>query len=134
MKNNKQKKEIKPTTTLILSGRANSKQNTLVNPPISRGSTVTFKNVKQMRDSIATKHSQNLTYGRFGSETTFKFEKAITSLEGGYTTVATSSGTSAIIASLISTLKNGDHILMADSAYGAAKFATKKYRLIFLRC
>ena len=125
MKNNKQKKEIKPTTTLILSGRANSKQNTLVNPPISRGSSVTFKNVKQMRDSIATKHSQNLTYGRFGSETTFKFEKAITSLEGGYTTVATSSGTSAIIASLISTLKNGDHILMADSAYGAAKFATK---------
>ena len=96
-----------------------------MNSPISSGSTVTFKNVKQKRHSIATKHSQNITYARNGSQTNFKFEKAITSLEGGYTTVATSSGTSAIIASLISTLKNGDHILMADSAYGAAKFATK---------
>ncbi len=123
--NNKHKKETQPKTKLILSGRTNEKKSSFVNPPISKGSTVTFKNVKQMRNSIANKHSQNLTYGRFGSETTFKLEKSITALEEGHTTVATSSGTSAIIASLISTLKTGDHILMTDSAYGAAKYATK---------
>tara|TARA_B100000686_G_scaffold355150_1_gene470445 strand:- start:3389 stop:4582 length:1194 start_codon:yes stop_codon:yes gene_type:complete len=125
MNNYKNKKKFKTKTKLILSGREIKKENSFVNPPISKGSTVTFKSVKEMKDSIAIKNSQTLTYGRFGSNTTFKLEKAITNIEEGYTTVATSSGTAAIIASLLSTLKSGDHLLMTDSAYAAAKYAAK---------
>jgi len=125
MNNNKHKNKFKTKTKLILSGRKTKKENSFVNPPISRGSTVTFKTVKDMKDRISKKNSQTLTYGRFGSNTTFKLEKAITSIEEGHTTVATSSGTAAIVASLLSTLKSGDHLLMTDSAYGAAKYAAK---------
>lgn len=125
MNNNKDKKKFKTITKLIVSGGKTNKENSFVNPPIARGSTVTFNTVKEMRDSIAIKDSQTLTYGRFGSNTTFKLEKAITNFEEGNTTVATSSGTAAIIASLLSTLKYGDHLLMTDSAYGAAKYAAK---------
>jgi len=67
MQNNKYKIQTK----LLISEQ--NKTNSFVNPPISRGSTVKFKSTGDMRKSMKKKHSQILTYGRFGSETTFKF-------------------------------------------------------------
>jgi len=119
MQNNKYKIQTK----LLISEQ--NKTNSFVNPPISRGSTVKFKSTGDMRKSMKKKHSQILTYGRFGSETTFKFEQAISEIEEGYTTVATSSGTAAIAAALISVLRNGDHILISDSVYGITKELSK---------
>jgi len=119
MQNNKYKTQTK----LLMSKQ--SKTNSFVNPPILKGSTVKFKSIENMRKSMKKKHTQLLTYGRFGSETTFKFEKAISEFEEGYTTVATSSGTAAIVASLLSILRNGDHILVSDSVYGITKELSK---------
>ena len=53
-----------------------------------------------MNKTMIQKHNQILSYGRFGSKTTFKFEKAISN-EGAHTTVATSSGTAAIVSSFL---------------------------------
>ena len=121
MNNNKLKNNYKNKTKLILSGMDKSSKNSFVNPPIEKGSTVTFNSVEEMNKTMIQKHNQILSYGRFGSKTTFKFEKAISNIEGAHTTVATSSGTAAIVSSLLSTLKNGDHLLMTDSAYGVSK-------------
>ena len=77
MNNNKLKNNYKNKTKLILSGMDKSNKNSFVNPPIEKGSTVTFNSVEEMNKTMIQKHNQILSYGRFGSKTTFKFEKAI---------------------------------------------------------
>ena len=114
-------KKYKNDTKIILAGKDRNNKTSFVNSPIYKGSTVLFKDVKDMKKSIKNKNSQILSYGRFGSPTTFEFERAIAKIDEGYSAVATSSGTAAIVASLLAVLKTGDHILMTDSAYGVSR-------------
>jgi cystathionine beta-lyase len=114
-------KKYKNDTKIILAGKDRNNKTAFVNSPIYKGSTVLFKDVEDMKKSIKNKNSQILSYGRFGSPTTFEFERAIAKIDEGYSAVATSSGTAAIVASLLAVLKTGDHILMTDSAYGVSR-------------
>ena len=114
-------KKYKNDTKIILAGKDRNNKTSFVNSPIYKGSTVLFKDVEDMKKSIKNKNSQILSYGRFGSPTTFEFERAIAKIDEGYSAVATSSGTAAIVASLLAVLKTGDHILMTDSAYGVSR-------------
>jgi len=114
-------KKYKNDTKIILAGKDRNNKTSFVNSPIYKGSTVLFKDVENMKKSIKNKNSQILSYGRFGSPTTFEFERAIAKIDEGYSAVATSSGTAAIVASLLAVLKTGDHILMTDSAYGVSR-------------
>ena len=114
-------KKYKNDTKIILAGKDRNNKTSFVNSPIYKGSTVLFKDVEEMKKSIKNKNSQILSYGRFGSPTTFEFERAIAKIDEGYSAVATSSGTAAIVASLLAVLKTGDHILMTDSAYGVSR-------------
>jgi cystathionine beta-lyase len=114
-------KKYKNDTKIILAGKDRNNKTAFVNSPIYKGSTVLFKDVEEMKKSIKNKNSQILSYGRFGSPTTFEFERAIAKIDEGYSAVATSSGTAAIVASLLAVLKTGDHILMTDSAYGVSR-------------
>ena len=118
-------KKYKNDTKIILAGKDRNNKTAFVNSPIYKGSTVLFKNVEDMKKSIKNKNSQILSYGRFGSPTTFEFERAIAKIDEGYSAVATSSGTAAIVASLLAVLKTGDHILMTDSAYGVSRNLAK---------
>ena len=118
-------KKYKNDTKIILAGKDRNNKNSFVNSPIYKGSTVLFKDVEDMKKSIKNKNSQILSYGRFGSPTTFEFERAIAKIDEGYSAVATSSGTAAIVASLLAVLKTGDHILMTDSAYGVSRNLAK---------
>ena len=78
-----------------------------------------------MKKSMKIKNSQILAYGRYGSPSTFEFERAIAEIDEGHSSVATSSGTAAIVASLLAVLRTGDHILMTDSAYGVSRNLAK---------
>ena len=118
-------KKYKNDTKIILAGKDKNNEPSFVNSPIHRGSTVLFKNVADMKKNIENKNSQILSYGRFGSPSTFEFERAIAKIDEGYSAVATSSGTAAIVASLLAVLKTGDHILMTDSAYGVSRNLAK---------
>ena len=118
-------KKYKNDTKIILAGKDRNNKTSFVNSPIYKGSTVLFKDVEEMKKSIKNKNSQILSYGRFGSPTTFEFERAIAKIDEGYSAVATSSGTAAIVASLLAVLKTGDHILMTDSAYGVSRNLAK---------
>ena len=119
------KNKYKNDTKIILSGKSQKSKSSFVNSPIYKGSTVLFKTVEDMNKSMKRKNTQTLAYGRFGSPSTFEFEKAIAEIDEGHSAVATSSGTAAIVASLLAVLKTGDHILITDSVYGVTKNLAK---------
>ena len=119
------KNKYKNDTKIILSGKNQKSKSSFVNSPIYKGSTVLFKTVEDMNKSMKRKNTQTLAYGRFGSPSTFEFEKAIAEIDEGHSAVATSSGTAAIVASLLAVLKTGDHILITDSVYGVTKNLAK---------
>ena len=60
-------------------------------------------------------------YGRRGTPTTFTLEDVIADVEGAHGCLLASSGLNAIAVALLSQVKQGDHVLMADNVYGPAR-------------
>ena len=117
-------KTYNKSTMLVNVGRNSANHYGSVNTPVYRTSTVLFENIQLLRSSMVEK-KQGVVYGRFGTPTTFSFEEAIANIEGEGQSVATSSGKAAIVASLLSFLESGDHLLMVDCVYGPTRtFAT----------
>jgi O-succinylhomoserine sulfhydrylase len=58
-------------------------------------------------------------YARFSNPTVTMFEERLAALEGAEDCVATASGMSAIMAAVLSHLKQGDHIVASNSLFGA---------------
>lgn len=92
----------------------------IVNPPVYRASTVLFPTVAAFDKAQADRFAQ-VTYGRYGTPTTFAFEEAIAALEGGGRAVTLPSGMAAAVAALLAFLKSGDHLLMVDSVYSPVR-------------
>ncbi len=99
-------------TRLSHTGRRPDEQHGLVNTPVTRGSTILFKNLKSLDN-----HSQTFSYGRMGNPSTRTVEEIVTELENAHGTVLTPSGLSAISTAILSCIKSGDEILISDSAY-----------------
>lgn len=109
-----------PITEIISSRSASAEAAGLLNPPVHRASTIVYDSVEEYID----RHSRiydDVIYGLYGTETTFALEAAIAKLEGGYRTVATSSGTSAIALALSAFVRRGDHLIVIDSAYRSTR-------------
>ncbi|MBF0560897.1 MAG: PLP-dependent transferase, partial [Alphaproteobacteria bacterium] len=105
------------TDTLIVhAGRHPEDYHGVVNPPVYRCSTVLYPTAKALEDSDRTRFDR-VTYGRYGTPTTFALEEAVAALEGGYRSIATSSGLGAITGVLTAFVVAGDHLLVTDSAY-----------------
>ena len=102
----------KQDTRLAHAGREPTQQHGFVNTPIYRGSTVLFPTVKCLDES-----AQPFTYGRLGTPTVEALQDALAELEGGYRTLLTPSGLSAIATTLLALLSAGDHVLVSDSVY-----------------
>lgn len=98
---------------------------TTVNPPVYRASTVLFDNYAEMRRAATGEHD-GPTYGTDRLVTQRLLEEALRDLEGGYVTRVFPSGISAIQTTLNAFLKNGDHILVVDNAYGPGLRYCKK--------
>jgi cystathionine beta-lyase len=88
----------------------------IVNPPVFHASTVLFPTVAALEHSLRDRFAQ-VSYGRYGTPTTFAFEQAVAALEGGEQAMALPSGLAAISVALTSFLEAGDHLLMTDSVY-----------------
>jgi cystathionine beta-lyase len=99
-------------TRLAHAGREPGRYHGFVNPPIFRGSTVLFPTVARLEAN-----DQAYTYGRLGTPTVRALEEAVAELEGGYRTLLTPSGLSAIATTLLALLSAGDHVLVSDSVY-----------------
>jgi len=107
---------MRTATEVVLAGRDPSEQHGFVNTPIYRGSTVLSPTVA---DFVGKKG--RYLYGRRGTPTTDALAQAITRLEGGAGTALVSSGLSAITTALMSVVRSGDHVLVADAVYGPTR-------------
>src|SRR3989337_1868542 len=106
----------KDDTRLVHAAREPSRFHGFVNTPIYRGSTILFPTVAAL-----DANDQAFTYGRLGTPTVKALEDAIAELEGGYRTLLTPSGLSAIATSLLAFLAAGDELLIVDSVYRPAR-------------
>lgn len=96
--------------------------------PAMRTSTVRFKSLGAL-DDVATRKGQGeraVSYGRVGMETHEALESIFCELEGAGHAYLASSGMAAITLVFLSLLKTGDHVLVADSAYGPVRRLDKE--------
>ena len=116
---------MKPPTRLIHPEPAASAGARFVNPPLVRGSTVLHDSVADLRKryerSLAGDDSGPVSYGRYGTPTHAAFLDAITQLEGGWRSWALPSGLSACSTAILAFVRQGDHVLIPDSAYGPTR-------------
>jgi methionine-gamma-lyase len=88
-----------------------------INPPIYLTSTYIFPNAKEGADRFSGK-KKGMIYSRFTNPTVSALEARLAKLEKGEMAVATSSGMSAIVTTLLHFLKTGDSIIAHSACYG----------------
>ena len=111
---------LKDETLLAHAGNKPQANFGIVNPPVYHASTILFPTVAALEEMTKDKIG-NITYGRFGTPTTFALEEAVASLEAADHAIAMPSGLAAVAGSLLSFLRTGDHLLMTDSVYGPVR-------------
>ena len=111
---------MKRDTRLVHAGREPEKNFGVVNPPVYRTSTVLFPNMAEFERRQERKYT-GFYYGIQGTPTTFALAEALAELSGAHRAIVTSSGFSAITQALLPFLKQGDHILAADTVYGPTR-------------
>jgi cystathionine beta-lyase len=108
---------MKKETFLVHTGRGTGGP---VNPPVSRASTILYKDLATYDASRADRFA-GLRYGIHGTETLFALEQALTKLEGCHRAIIVPSGLAAITAAISAVVKAGDHLLMVDTTYGPTR-------------
>jgi len=94
-----------------------------LNVAVYRASTTVFPNAAAVSDNW-DQYEVGYTYGLYGTPTTMELAARICELEGGYRTLITPGGQSAISLINLAFLNSGDHILLPRSVYGPnRKFA-----------
>ncbi len=106
----------KPLTRLVRSGRDHAITGPFVNPPVVHASTVLFETSDDLLSG-----KQRYTYGRRGTPTIEALEATMSEMEGAEGSVLCPSGLSAVSTALLSVLRSGDHLLMADNVYDPAR-------------
>ena len=86
---------------------------------VERASTVTFPNVKSLRNRNWQDKSQ-YSYGLLGTPTTRRLERKLALIEGGEHCILLPSGLAAISLTLLALLKSGDRVLLPHNAYEPA--------------
>jgi cystathionine beta-lyase len=119
----KPRRDMKPATTLVHSGRPKPVEGgKTVNPGIFRASTVLFDDLASWQESEQHRFEQNyLQYGRLGTPTHFALTEALAALEGAHDGVVLPSGLAAVALSMLSQVAAGDHILVADTVYAPTR-------------
>ena len=102
----------RPATRLVTKGRDPEANHGFVNPPVYHASTVLYPSVEAVKA-----RTQKYVYGRRTTPTTESLELAVADIEGGHATRLTPSGLAAISTALLSVVKTGDHVLVADTVY-----------------
>lgn len=91
--------------------------------PSMRTSTVRFRDLDALEAAHAARArgDRAVTYGRVGMDTHAALEEVFCKLEGGQRAVLAPSGMAAITLAMLSLLDAGDHVLVADCAYGPVR-------------
>jgi len=94
--------------------------------PVFLTSSFCFDNAEEMRAAFADESDDNI-YSRFSNPGVKEFTDKMVALEGAEAGYATSSGMSAVFASFMALLKQGDHLLTCDSIFGSTHTVIQKY-------
>ncbi len=86
--------------------------------PIFATSSFCFSSAREAAEAFAGNRASNV-YSRFTNPTVRTFEQRLAALEGGSCCVATSSGMAAILATCMSLLEAGDHVVSSTGVFGA---------------
>lgn len=118
-------KEQKPITKVIRTRteRTNEMEHS---SPLFLTSSFTFDDAESMRAAFADETDDNI-YSRFSNPTVKEFTDRVCALEGAEAAYATASGMSAIFASFMTFLKQGDHLLSCNAVFGSTHTIIKKY-------
>src|ERR1700742_2280014 len=94
--------------------------------PLFLTSSFTFDDAEQMRATFADENDDYI-YSRFSNPTVQEFTDRLAALEGAEDGFATASGMSAIVATFLSFLKKGDHLLSCNAIFGSTHTIITKY-------
>ncbi|MBT8428437.1 MAG: O-succinylhomoserine sulfhydrylase [Gammaproteobacteria bacterium] len=94
--------------------------------PIFATSSFVFNNAAEAAARFAGDVEGNI-YSRFTNPTVRAFEERLAAMEGGESCVATASGMSAILATCMGLLEQGDHIVSSRSIFGSTTMLFNKY-------
>jgi O-succinylhomoserine sulfhydrylase len=94
--------------------------------PLFLTSSFCFENAEAMRAAFADETDDNI-YSRFSNPTVQEFTDKICILEGAEDGFATSSGMSAVFASFMALLKQGDHLLSCNAVFGSTHTVITKF-------
>ncbi len=94
--------------------------------PLFLTSSFRFDNAEDMRAAFADETDDNI-YSRFSNPNLREFSDRICVLEGAEDGFATASGMSAVFASFMTFLKQGDHLLSCNAIFGSTHTIITKY-------
>lgn len=94
--------------------------------PLFVTSSYVFANAQEAAQRFAGEVSGNI-YSRFTNPTVAAFEERLAALEGGERCVATASGMSAILATIMGLLQAGDEVVSSQSIFGSTQVLFTKY-------
>lgn len=94
--------------------------------PIFATSSFVFNTAAEAAARFAGELPGNI-YSRFTNPTVRVFEERLAAMEGGECCVATASGMSAILATCMGLLQQGDHLLSSRSIFGSTTVLFNKY-------
>lgn len=110
------KKEYKIETKCVQAGyKAESGQPQV--PPLVQSTTYRYYAAEDVA-ALFDLDSTEFMYSRLGSPTPTFFEQKVAALEGGTAAVATSSGQSAVLITMLNLCKAGDEIISTSTIYG----------------
>jgi O-succinylhomoserine sulfhydrylase len=94
--------------------------------PMYLTSSFTYHDAEHMRAAFADENDANI-YTRFSNPTVQEFIDKICVLEGAEDGFATASGMSAVFASFMALLKQGDHLMSCKSIFGSTHTVITKF-------
>ncbi|GAA4732113.1 trans-sulfuration enzyme family protein [Flavisolibacter ginsenosidimutans] len=94
--------------------------------PLFLTSSFCFDNAEEMRAAFADENDDNI-YSRFSNPNVQEFIDRVCILEGAEAGYATASGMSAVFASFMALLKQGDHLLSCSAIFGSTHTVITKY-------
>jgi len=94
--------------------------------PLFLTSSFMFDNAEDMRAAFADETDDNI-YSRFSNPGVNEFVDKMVALEGAQAGVATATGMSAVFASFMGLLKNGDHLISCAAVFGSTHNIVKKF-------
>ena len=94
--------------------------------PLFLTSSFCFDNAEDMRAAFADETDDNI-YSRFSNPNVQEFTDKMVALEGAEAGYSTATGMSAVFASFMTFLKNGDHLLSCSAIFGSTHTIITKY-------